>query len=171
MRTRLTWSLTPHPPAGGFAPKQHAPHWNPSRAQCARPDLQLDRTMITDILPAYVDRFACGWHRLATTNPDARNQYSPPGRGWQAIRRDSRRLDRLRGGNGMAGPGTLGRDERRERSDEWHRLGWNEAGTCRAEAEGAKRGHVPGDVCGVAVRPAKGAWQGRAVGTRSHGGQ
>ena len=30
-RFRLTWSLPPHSPAGGFAPKQIAPHYCPSR--------------------------------------------------------------------------------------------------------------------------------------------
>lgn len=33
------------------------------------PDLLLDRTMITGLFPAYVGRFACDWHRLATTDP------------------------------------------------------------------------------------------------------
>ena len=32
-------------------------------------DLHLDRTMLPAALADYVDRFACDWHRLATTDP------------------------------------------------------------------------------------------------------
>jgi hypothetical protein len=34
----------------------------------ARTDLPLKRTMLTGIFPGYVDRFACVWHRLSTTD-------------------------------------------------------------------------------------------------------
>jgi len=33
-----------------------------------RTDLRLSRTMIAGISPAYVDRFACDWHRFSTTD-------------------------------------------------------------------------------------------------------
>ena len=64
---RLTWSLPPHSPAGGFAHKSETPHYYPSRFY--RQDLHLSRTMLTTSWVAYVDRFACDWHRLSTTDP------------------------------------------------------------------------------------------------------
>ena len=66
-RIRLTWSLPPHSPAGGFAHKSETPHYYPSRFY--RQDLHLSRTMLTTPWVAYVDRFACDWHRLSTTDP------------------------------------------------------------------------------------------------------
>ena len=68
---RPTWSLTPHSPAGAFAPKALTPphYWRSRRRQKPRrQDLPLSRTMLTGIFPAYVDRFACDWHRLSTTD-------------------------------------------------------------------------------------------------------
>ena len=65
-RIRLTWSLPPHSPAGGFAHKSETPHYYPSRFY--RQDLHLSRTMLTTPWVAYVDRFACDWHRLSTTD-------------------------------------------------------------------------------------------------------
>ena len=44
-RIRLTWSLPPHSPAGGFAHKSETPHYYPSRFN--RQDLHLSRTMLT----------------------------------------------------------------------------------------------------------------------------
>ena len=71
---RPTWSLTPHSPAGGFAPKDSASPLLPLSARKAGgQDLLLSRTMLTGIFPAYVDRFACDWHRLSTT--DAREPH------------------------------------------------------------------------------------------------
>jgi hypothetical protein len=68
---RLTWSLTPHSPAAGLA-TVHA--FTTPRLRTAivaiGQDLLLSRTMLTGILPGYVGRFACGWHRLSTTDPD-----------------------------------------------------------------------------------------------------
>lgn len=63
---RLTWFLTPHSPAGRFAHKSIAPHYCSSRL--FRQDLHLRRTMLTSHSLAYVDRFACVWHRLSTTD-------------------------------------------------------------------------------------------------------
>jgi len=34
-----------------------------------RQDLPLSRTMLSDHKSPYVGRFACDWHRLATTDP------------------------------------------------------------------------------------------------------
>jgi len=34
----------------------------------ARQVLHLDRTMLTESISAYVDRFACDWHRFSTTD-------------------------------------------------------------------------------------------------------
>ena len=66
---RPTWSLTPHSPAGGFAPKDSASPLLPLSARKASgQDLLLSRTMLTGVFPAYVDRFACDWHRLSTTD-------------------------------------------------------------------------------------------------------
>lgn len=64
---RLTWSLPPHSPAGGFAHKSETPHYYLSRLY--RQDLHLSRTMLTAPWTAYVDRFACDWPRLSTTDP------------------------------------------------------------------------------------------------------
>ena len=64
---RLTWSLPPHSPAGGFAHKSETPHYYLSRLY--RQDLHLSRTMLTTLWAAYVDRFACDWPRLTTTDP------------------------------------------------------------------------------------------------------
>ena len=80
---RLTWSLTPHSPAaalaarggGSFGPAppvsaRFAP--SPPRAE-GRPaggqGLLLSRTMLSNHGLPYVGRFACDWHRLATTDP------------------------------------------------------------------------------------------------------
>ncbi|WP_040760560.1 SEL1-like repeat protein [Ruminiclostridium cellobioparum] len=65
MRIRLTWSLPPHSSSGGLAHKQLLTT-DTHLALKAWPDLHLGRTVITGILLAYVDRFACGWHRLST---------------------------------------------------------------------------------------------------------
>ena len=65
-RIRLTWSLPPHSPAGRFAHKSETPHYYSSRFY--RQDLHLSRTMLTTPWVAYVDRFACDWLRLATTD-------------------------------------------------------------------------------------------------------
>ena len=70
---RPTWSLTPHPPAGPFAHKDMASPLLRLSGTLARQDLPLSRTMLTGIFPAYVDRFACDWHRLSTT--DAREPH------------------------------------------------------------------------------------------------
>lgn len=60
--------MPPHPPTGRFAPKLSG---SPLLLLSAirRLDLPLSRTMLTGILPAYVDRFACDWPRLSTTDP------------------------------------------------------------------------------------------------------
>ena len=68
---RLTWSLPPHSPAGRFAHKSQTPHYYFSRF--FRQDLHLSRTMLTVPWTAYVDRFACDWIRLATTDPYIKN--------------------------------------------------------------------------------------------------
>jgi hypothetical protein len=40
------------------------------------PGLLLSRTMLAGILPVYVDRFACSWHRFSTTDLEtSRKQY------------------------------------------------------------------------------------------------
>ena len=68
--TQLTWFSPPHSPAGGFAPK-------PSRSPLLPLSLKiLYAAGLTSILhrarslfsAVYVDRFACNWHRLATTD-------------------------------------------------------------------------------------------------------
>ena len=42
----------------------------PIRCKACRNALHLSRTMLTGgFAPAYVDRFACDWHRLSTTDP------------------------------------------------------------------------------------------------------
>ena len=66
-RFQLTWSLPPHSPPGRFAPKASC---LPTTAPLghARTDLHLKRTMLPGIFPDYVDRFACVWPRLATTD-------------------------------------------------------------------------------------------------------
>lgn len=63
---RLTWFLPPHSPAGHFAPSQWPPLLSLS---VSRQVLHLRCTMITFQWNAYVDRFACIWHRLSTTDP------------------------------------------------------------------------------------------------------
>ena len=66
---RLTWSLTPHSPAGAFAHKDSAsPLLTLSERILTRQDLLLRRAMLAGLLPVYVDRFARAWHRLATTD-------------------------------------------------------------------------------------------------------
>ena len=70
-RIRLTWSLPPHSPAGRFAHESQTPHYYFSRF--FRQDLHLSRTMLTVPWTAYVDRFACDWLRLATTDPYIKN--------------------------------------------------------------------------------------------------
>ena len=98
----LTWSLPPHSPAvavGGpvAAAKRPAPpalhlSSSPSRADSRPVDgqgLLLSRTMLGNHGLPYVGRFACGWRRLATTDP-------PGSRGLRlvcggAVRRSARR--------------------------------------------------------------------------------
>ena len=65
---RLTWFFPPHSPTGNLA---HKPYGSPLLFLSGEPrlDLHLDRTMLTELLSAYVDRFACDWHRLSTTDP------------------------------------------------------------------------------------------------------
>ena len=78
----LTWSLPPHSPAvtvGGplvaaKGPAPPAPHLSssPPRADSRPVDgqgLLLSRTMLGNHGLPYVGRFACGWRRLATTDP------------------------------------------------------------------------------------------------------
>ena len=62
-RIRLTWSLTPHAPAGGFAPKLCSPLL-PLSTVSRRPDLLLSRTMLTDALVRLRGSFCL---RLAST--------------------------------------------------------------------------------------------------------
>jgi len=92
---RLTWSLTPHSPAGGVAARlrrqRPSPVGNPSETLIGRvlpspyaPDnrglhgqvLLLSRTMLSNHELPYVGRFACDWLRLATTDPHAAHQCS-----------------------------------------------------------------------------------------------
>lgn len=61
---RLTWSLPPHSPAGGFAPKPVAPHYYLSRHYFFRQDLLLSRTMLTTTLHCLRGSFCL---RLAST--------------------------------------------------------------------------------------------------------
>src|SRR5713101_1443838 len=89
---RLTWSLTPHPPAEashrphrparnqaqiGLAPKM--PHWqvdsgdashllptSPGTIPGSRQDLPLSRTVLSNQWLPYVDPFACDWPGLRT---------------------------------------------------------------------------------------------------------
>ena len=66
---RLTWSLTPHSPAGAFAHKDSAsPLLTLSERILTRQDLLLRRAMLAGLLPVYVDRFARAWHRLSTAD-------------------------------------------------------------------------------------------------------
>ena len=66
---RLTWSLTPHSPAGAFAHKDSAsPLLTLSEEIFGRQDLLLRRAMLAGLLPVYVDRFARAWHRLSTAD-------------------------------------------------------------------------------------------------------
>ena len=64
--TQLTWSSPPHPPAGSFAPKLYRSPLLPLSLFAAGLTSKLHRAHNT--LIAYVDRFACNWHRLATTD-------------------------------------------------------------------------------------------------------
>ncbi len=79
---RLTWSLTPHSPAAAPTGRRRwlspdaagAPAWRPSPPRSpGGPDggqgLPLSRTMLSNHGLPYVGRFACDWHRLATTDP------------------------------------------------------------------------------------------------------
>lgn len=67
---RLTWSLPPHSPAGGFAPKPVAPHYYLSRHYFFSAGLtSKPHHAHNDFAFAYVDRFACDWPRLSTTDP------------------------------------------------------------------------------------------------------
>ena len=85
-RARLTWSLTPHSPAeevtgpvvaalGGRVPRTPVrTRFAPSPMSAADrhhvgQDLLLSRTMLSNHGLPYVGRFACDWHRLATTDP------------------------------------------------------------------------------------------------------
>ncbi len=79
---RPTWSSTPQPPAETPAAclpllvfSRRRPHLTVGTGQ----DLLLSRTVIASAREAYVDRFACDWHRLvARVCPDRRNH--GPGR-------------------------------------------------------------------------------------------
>ena len=75
--TQLTWFSPPHSPAGGFAPKPfRSPLLPLSLKNCnmrhiarLRQVLLLYCTVLAAyFLAVYVDRFACNWHRLATTD-------------------------------------------------------------------------------------------------------
>jgi len=83
---RLTWSLTPHPPAARIATWHRRPPSDdpsaPSRRASPRrhrlpsigrsgQGLHLSRTMLSNQKLPYVGRFACDWLRLSTTDPDA----------------------------------------------------------------------------------------------------
>ena len=63
LRFRLTWSLPPHSPAGGFAPKLCSPLL-PLSTVARRPDLLLSRTMLTGALARLCGSFRL---RLAST--------------------------------------------------------------------------------------------------------
>ena len=56
--------------AGGSFAHSHLAPTLLSRTHRVRPDLRLNRTMLTGNFPAYVDRFACDWLRLSTTDPN-----------------------------------------------------------------------------------------------------
>jgi hypothetical protein len=80
--SQLTWSLTPHSPAGdvpAFRAASAPLHPLPRVGKTDGQDLLLSRTMLRDEVtvdlaslritpPPYVGRFACDWHRLATTD-------------------------------------------------------------------------------------------------------
>jgi len=84
-RAQLTWSLTPHSPAeevailAVVAPETGTQHGRVDRFAPSPPGaanrhlvgqgLLLSRTMLSNHGLPYVGRFACGWHRLATTDP------------------------------------------------------------------------------------------------------
>src|SRR2546429_2041994 len=107
---RLTWSLTPHPPAEashrphrparnqaqiGLAPKM--PHWrvdsgdashllptSPGTIPGSRQDLPLSRTVLSNQWLPYVDPFACDWPGLRTgwtPTPQPQTQANP----WRVI--------------------------------------------------------------------------------------
>ena len=64
--TQLTWFSPPHSPAGSFAHKRSRSPLLPLSLFAAGLTSKLHRAHNT--LIAYVDRFACNWHRLATTD-------------------------------------------------------------------------------------------------------
>ena len=72
--TQLTWFSPPHSPAGGFAPKHSRSPLLPLSLKIImrytlRQVLLLSCTvLIANFYATYVDRFACNWHRLATTD-------------------------------------------------------------------------------------------------------
>ena len=68
---RLTWFLPPHPPTGSVATRRCASHYCLSRSanRCASVGLTSRPHHAHGALPAYVDRFACDWHRFSTTDP------------------------------------------------------------------------------------------------------
>ena len=69
---RLTWFLPPHPPTGSVATRRYASHYCLSRNACFRyasVGLTSRPHHAHGALPAYVDRFACDWHRFSTTDP------------------------------------------------------------------------------------------------------
>ena len=69
---RLTWFLPPHPPTGSVATRRCASHYCLSRNACFRyasVGLTSRPHHAHGALPAYVDRFACDWHRFSTTDP------------------------------------------------------------------------------------------------------
>ena len=68
--TQLTWFSPPHSPAGGFAPKlSRSPLLPLSLKINMRQVLLLYCTVLAvPFRTVYVDRFACNWHRLATTD-------------------------------------------------------------------------------------------------------
>ena len=68
--TQLTWFSPPHSPAGGFAPKHSRSPLLPLSLKInMRQVLLLYCTVLAvPFRTVYVDRFACNWHRLATTD-------------------------------------------------------------------------------------------------------
>ena len=69
--TQLTWFSPPHSPAGGFAPKPFRSPLLPLSLKNynMRQVLLLYCTVLAvPFRTVYVDRFACNWHRLATTD-------------------------------------------------------------------------------------------------------
>lgn len=63
---RLTWSLPPHSPAGRFAHKPCSPLLLLSTLSAG---LTSKPHHAHNFFIAYVDRFACDWPRLSTTDP------------------------------------------------------------------------------------------------------